>query len=168
MVMMMDRKHLDSEYPNWDLIQIILALTFFVFWSIDSFIFQFTTFLSEFIPLYVKLIFAVFVLGMSFYLIAFSHQMIFGKIRKSPDILNKGVYAIIRHPMYLGTLLFYLGFVLVTISLLSLVIWILIFSIYDRATAYEEDDLIRIFGDEYLNYKKHVPKWFPRILHSKN
>lgn len=164
----MDRKHLGSEYPKWDFTQIILALAFFVFWSIDSFIFQFTTFLAKFISLYVRLIFAVFALGVSFYLIAFSHQMIFGKIRKSPDILNKGVYAIVRHPMYLGILLFYLGFVLVTISLLSLVIWILIFFIYDMVTAYEEDDLIRIFGDEYLNYKKHVPKWFPRIPHSKN
>ncbi|MCW4032390.1 MAG: isoprenylcysteine carboxylmethyltransferase family protein [Candidatus Bathyarchaeota archaeon] len=166
--MMMYRKHLGSEYPNWDSIQIILALAFFVFWSIDSFIFKFTTFLAEFIPLYVRLIFAVFVLGMSFYLMVVSHQMIFGKISKSHTILNKGVYAIVRHPMYLGTVLFYLGFVLATISLLSLVIWILIFFIYDRATAYEEDDLIRIFDDKYLKYKKQVSKWFPRMLYSKN
>lgn len=164
----MERKHLGSEYPKWDVIQIILTLAFFVFWSIDSFIFQFTTFLAKFIPLYIRLIFAVFLLGIAFYLMAFSHQMVFGKMHKSPTILNKGVYAKVRHPMYLGTLLFYLGFVFASISLLSLAIWILIFLIYDRATAYEEDDLIRIFGDEYLNYRKQVPKWFLRMPYSKN
>ncbi len=91
--MMTDIKHLGSEYPNWDLMQTILALIFFVFWSIDSFIYQFTTFLAEFIPLHIRLIFTVFVLGIAFFLMASSHQMIFGKVHKSPSILNKGTYS---------------------------------------------------------------------------
>jgi protein-S-isoprenylcysteine O-methyltransferase Ste14 len=38
---------------------------------------------------------------------------------------------------------------------------------YDRMATYEERDLIRILGEQYLNYQKRVPKWFIRIRRGK-
>ena len=65
--------------------------------------------------------------------------------------------------MYLGTLVFFLGFFFAIPSLLSLGILILFFILYDKMATYEENDLIRILGEEYVAYQKRVPKWFPRF-----
>jgi len=65
--------------------------------------------------------------------------------------------------MYAGSILGYLGFALSTLSLFSLVYWVGVFLVYDYFATYEENDLIRIFGEDYLEYKKRVPKWIPKI-----
>ena len=65
-----------------------------------------------------------------------------------------GVYAHVRHPMYLGSMLFLLGFFLTTLSLLSLLMWAGLFIFLDRMATYEERDLYRIVGERYLHYKR--------------
>jgi len=42
-------------------------------------------------------------------------------------------------------------------------VWIGFFVLYDKMVTYEEKDLIRILGEQYIAYQKRVPKWFPRI-----
>jgi len=34
----------------------------------------------------------------------------------------------------------------------------------NKMASYEEKDLEKIFGNEYLEYKKNVPKWIPKLL----
>jgi protein-S-isoprenylcysteine O-methyltransferase Ste14 len=34
----------------------------------------------------------------------------------------------------------------------------------DKMATYEEKDLIRILGKEYIAYQKRVPKWCPKLL----
>jgi protein-S-isoprenylcysteine O-methyltransferase Ste14 len=41
-------------------------------------------------------------------------------------------------------------------------VWVGLFVFFDRMATYEERDLIRILGEQYLNYQKQVPKW---LLH---
>lgn len=158
------RKGLGAEFPQGDLLQVVLAVFFFVVWVLDSFIYQLSIFLAVFIPLAVRLILVAVSLGLAFLLLRLSHQLLFEKMRDPPTIIDKGVYARVRHPMYLGTLLMYVAFILATFSLLSSAIWIGIFCIYNKMTTYEEEDLIRIFGDAYVNYQQQVPKWLPRIF----
>jgi protein-S-isoprenylcysteine O-methyltransferase Ste14 len=47
----------------------------------------------------------------------------------------------------------------------SILIWagfvILINTVY--FIIYEEPDLEKRFGDDYREYKKHVPRWLPRV-----
>jgi protein-S-isoprenylcysteine O-methyltransferase Ste14 len=66
----------------------------------------------------------------------------------------------------LGTLMFCLAFFLAIPSILALMIWIAFFLIYDKMATYEENDLIRLLGEEYAVYRKRVPKWFPRLIRS--
>ena len=146
----------------------MLLIPFLVVWGLDSSVYQFSTVLAGFIPTVVRLILAGISLGLAFLLGRLSHQSLFSEIRDPPKVLDTGVYAKVRHPMYLGVLLFYMGFILATLSLLSLGIWIGIFFLYDKMATYEEKDLIRMFGDAYLNYQQQVPKWLPRITSSKN
>ena len=58
--------------------------------------------------------------------------------------VDSGVYALVRHPMYLGILLFCLAFISISTSLVSIEIWITFFVFYDRMAAYEEKSLIEI------------------------
>jgi len=61
----------------------------------------------------------------------------------------------------LGTLLFCVGFFLTTLSLFSLLVWIVFFVFYDKMVSYEERSLIQILKKEYIVYQKQVPRWFP-------
>jgi protein-S-isoprenylcysteine O-methyltransferase Ste14 len=65
--------------------------------------------------------------------------------------------------MYLGTLVFFLGFFFAIPSLISLVVFAVFFVFYDKMATYEENDLIRILGEDYTAYQRRVPKWLPRF-----
>jgi len=64
--------------------------------------------------------------------------------------------------MYLGVLLIYAAFLFLSISLICVVFFIVVALIYNKMVNYEQKVLEEIFGDEWLGYKKRVPKWIPR------
>jgi len=156
---------LGSEHPHCDQIQLIMIILFFVVLGGDSlsfFIFGYSTVLVGLFSLPVLLLPAILSLGFGLFLVAKSHKAVFGEITNQPRLIDSGVYSWVRHPMYLGILLFCLGFFFISPSLLSFGIWLAFFILYDKMVIYEEKDLIRIFGEEYIAYQKRVPKWFPR------
>jgi protein-S-isoprenylcysteine O-methyltransferase Ste14 len=160
------RNVLGSEFPHCDQIQLIMLILFFVVWMIDSlsfFIFRYSTVFTGLFSLPVLLLPAILSLGLGLYLVAKSHKAVFGEITDQPRLIDSGVYSWIRHPMYLGILLFCLGFFFISPSFLSFGVWLAFFILYDKMTTYEEKDLIRILGKEYIAYQKRVPKWVPRI-----
>jgi len=145
-----------------------MIILFFVVWTIDSlsfFIFRYSTVLVGLFSLPVLLLPATLTLGFGLYLIARSHKAVFGEITEQPRLIDSGVYSWVRHPMYLGILLFCLGFFFISPSLLSFGVWLAFFVLYGKMATYEEKNLIRILGEEYVAYQKRVPKWFPRIRH---
>lgn len=152
-----------AEHPLCDKLQAILPIPFLVVWILDSFIYKVSTFLAGFISLPIRLMLAGGTLIIAIQLLRLSHQAIFNEAHDPPSVVESGVYLFMRHPMYTGTLLIYLGFILSTLSLFSLVYWIGVFMACDHFATYEENDLIRIFGEEYVEYQKRVPKWIPKI-----
>jgi protein-S-isoprenylcysteine O-methyltransferase Ste14 len=80
-----------------------------------------------------------------------------------PKFIDCGVYGWVRHPMYLGFLLVLLGLFFVTLSILSLVVWIGLFVFFGRMATFEEQDLYKILGDQYRNNQRQIPKWIPHI-----
>lgn len=163
-----NRTVLGSEFPHCDQIQLMMIILFFVVWGIDSlsfFIFRYSTVLVGLISLSVLLLPAILSLGFGLYLVAKSHKAVFGEITDHPRLIDSGVYSWVRHPMYLGILLFCLGLFFISPSLLSFGVWLVFFILYDKMATYEEKDLIRILGEEYIAYQKRVAKWFPRIRH---
>ena len=156
---------LGLEHPLCDSIQLMMLILFFAAWGIDSlghFIFGVSTVLIEFTALPYLFFPATLALGFGMYLLWKSHKAVFGESAAAElKLLNSGVYSLVRHPMYLGILMFCLAFLFAILSLASLGVWIAFFVAYDRMTAFEESDLIRIFGQEYIAYKQRVPKWFP-------
>ena len=88
-----------------------------------------------------------------------SHKDLFDT--RVEGIASVGVYGRVRHPMYLGTFLFYLGLSVITFSIAALAIWLVTVAYYNSLANYEESLLEERFGNEYLEYKKNVRKWIP-------
>ncbi|MFX0163621.1 MAG: methyltransferase family protein [Candidatus Hodarchaeota archaeon] len=164
----MDQKNvMGKEHPHAHLLQIIVILAFFLVWFFDSFILKFSTESASSIHLGIRigLFIIVFILG--FILIGLAHKALFGMFlhgerHETSTLITTGIFAHVRNPMYLGIFLIFLAFILVTFSVISVIPWILIVILFDQMTNYEEKDLEKIFGEEYLEYKSRVSKWIPR------
>ena len=103
------RDDLAGEHKLSDIGQLILLLSFLILWILDSFVFKFSTFLVLYIPNYVRGILSSFILIIAGLLAYKAHGMVFGEERDEPGVIKEGVFAIVRHPMYLGSILLYLG-----------------------------------------------------------
>lgn len=88
-----------------------------------------------------------------------------GNLRKNEEITMTGIYAMMRHPLYLGTPLIYLSFLLAAgntwVALIAFVTMMLI--VYYPRALHEEETLARSFPDEFSEYKK-IPRFFPNLL----
>ena len=85
-------------------------------------------------------------------------------ITKDHRIISKGVYRIVRHPAYAGSLLSFLGLGLFFANYLSiLMIFVPICSAFLYRIHIEEKTLIATFGDEYLNYCRSTKRLIPGI-----
>jgi protein-S-isoprenylcysteine O-methyltransferase Ste14 len=160
------RHGLGVEHPLCDRIQPLMLILFFVVWGIDSlsfFIFGYSTVILEALAFPGFLAVALLFFCLSFYLLSRSHKAVLEQVQDSPKLVDSGVYAWVRHPMYLGTLLFCLAFLFICLSLVSCIILFSFFIFYDRMSTYEEKSLIEILGEEYIAYQKRVSKWLPRL-----
>jgi protein-S-isoprenylcysteine O-methyltransferase Ste14 len=159
----MSHHRLGSESPNSHLLQGLSILLFAVIWILDSLIFSFSIFINNFIPLTVRIILFVIVLAIAYVLIRLSHKILFKHPENRDQLVTEGILGHVRHPMYLGILLIYLAFILLSISLISIAVWIVILIVYNRLATFEEKELEKLFKEKYLEYKNKVPKWIPRL-----
>ncbi len=90
---------------------------------------------------------------------------------QSRALVTQGIYRLTRNPMYLGTLLIGLGAVTIVFYWWLFVIYLAAFlAIYLPEMKKEEAWLLNHFGDDYQNYCRITPKFFPRwgvVLKSK-
>lgn len=85
------------------------------------------------------------------------------QLNNKPFLETGGIHRYVRHPLYLGTLIFLAGLFFLT-PLLSNLIAVAIIMIYTIiGIRFEERKLIREFGDEYKQYKKNVPMLIPYL-----
>lgn len=81
------------------------------------------------------------------------------------DSLNStGIYSIVRHPLYLGNYLMWIGIVLFTynfyfVLIVSLLYWLY----YERIMFAEERFLQKKFGEEYLHWASQKPAFLPNF-----
>jgi protein-S-isoprenylcysteine O-methyltransferase Ste14 len=132
-------------------------------WVTDSFIFHYSTFLAEWVPNIVRVSLAFLILIAGWYLARGGMKAVFGNAREKPEVIRTGVFRVVRHPIYTGALLFYLGAILSTLSLASALFLLLIIRFYIFISKYEERILSEAFGKDYLEYKKKTGMLFPKI-----
>lgn len=79
------------------------------------------------------------------------------------DLVTSGIYSFSRNPAFLGFDLVYIGVLLMFFNLVLFIIsvfGVIIFHL--QIVNVEEDFLIEAFGEDYLNYKKKVCRYFGR------
>jgi methanethiol S-methyltransferase len=83
---------------------------------------------------------------------------------KTEKLIQSGVYGIVRHPIYSADIVLGWGVFLFwpTIIVFLSIIWLNIILFFWMHL--EEKVLIEKFGNDYLEYKKKVPMFLPRIF----
>ena len=76
----------------------------------------------------------------------------------------KGLHKYMRHPLYSGTLLFFIGVCIAFPFYKNWFVLILMIIYLFIGMWLEEKKLVHVFGDEYKNYMKQVKRLIPGIL----
>lgn len=79
------------------------------------------------------------------------------------ELIISGVHRYVRHPLYSGTFLFIWGLFIIFPSASLLISNAVITGYTLFGITLEEKKLVADFGDQYLLYKKKVPKLVPRF-----
>ena len=155
-------KSKNGEHPLGDTGQLVCLGLFLIAWSGDSFLLRKSTFLSQHVPWVVRLV----ILGLA--LIAAvclfkSGHVVTQHEQRPTRVISTGAFRYVRHPLYLASLLTYLGLTISTMSVGSFVLLGGILGFHNYIASYEEECLEAKFGEEYRTYKEKTGKWFPRI-----
>lgn len=82
-------------------------------------------------------------------------------IRESHELVDRGLYRVVRHPIYLGALLVALGLPLGTSSWIALPPMLLLIPLVLYRIHIEERLLIEEFGDAYRSYMRRTRRLVP-------
>jgi hypothetical protein len=93
------RDDLTGEHTVSDAGQIVLACLFAATWITDTFFFQYSTFLTQYVPLGVRIPFGVVLLVLSGYLAKTGLSIVFGEERTTPGVIRKSVFNVVRRDL---------------------------------------------------------------------
>ncbi|MEQ8684725.1 MAG: isoprenylcysteine carboxylmethyltransferase family protein [Imperialibacter sp.] len=96
----------------------------------------------------------------------FSLGAFLGLKREVEDIefKSEGILERVRHPIYSGTILLCLGFLLYIPKMINLVTVVWIFAYLPIGIWLEEKKLIKKYGRDYEEYRSRVPAVFPKLF----
>ena len=154
---------LEREFPRAHLYHSLFPAIFIIVWITDTLFLSLTVWLNEFVRLEIRVILFVVFFGLALLFVQLSHKALFKDHEPSDTLLIKGILKRTRNPMYFGILLVYLSFIMLSISVMCIVLFAFIILLYEKMVNFEEDILEEMFGEDYIEYKKKVPKWIPKI-----
>ena len=157
-------KHeIGKEHPQSHLIQAGCGLTFFAIWLLDLILIQLPNHLLNNNLLILQILVFVVLLILAIKFGMTSHNLLFGGVNKPSRFISDDVFAVVRHPMYFSILVLYLGFIFLSLSLISIIPWVITLILYNKIAIFEEKELENILGKEYSDYQKKVPRWIPKL-----
>ncbi|TGK05551.1 lipid A Kdo2 1-phosphate O-methyltransferase [Leptospira langatensis] len=118
---------------------------------------------------YVAFCFAVSLLGLAArcFVIGYAPARTSGRNTKEQvaDLVNQeGIYSLVRHPLYLGNFLMYLGPVLYFRDVPLTLVFCLFFAIYYERIMFAEEKFLRDkFGNDYLSWANQIPAFLPKF-----
>src|SRR5207247_1985661 len=83
--------------------------------------------------------------------------------KRGTVLVTDGIYAMVRHPQYLGFLLVTLGQFVVWPTIPTAILWPLLAVLYYRQAKREDAALSEAFGERFLAYAKKTPMFLPKI-----
>lgn len=153
--------HLTGEHAITDIGQLVLFIVFVLIMVLDKFIFHYSLNAIGTLPVIVSMPVFVILFLSGVFLINQSYRVIFGKEKKKSGFVQEGVFRLVRHPMYTGSMLLFLSFVILSYSILALGVWVFICVFYYFVSKHEEKLLYLKLGQTYQNYKNEVPMFIP-------
>jgi protein-S-isoprenylcysteine O-methyltransferase Ste14 len=85
-------------------------------------------------------------------------------VKQHHELIRRGPYAIVRHPIYSGFLLGVLGTALALGEVRGLVALALAFAGWYLKARNEEQFLVEQFGDAYVGYRRNVKQLIPFVF----
>lgn len=79
------------------------------------------------------------------------------------ELLTTGIYSKMRHPQYSGILIITIGFLIQWPTIITLIMWPVLFAMYYKLAKREETHLEEKFNTRFLQYKKYVPMFIPKL-----
>jgi len=85
------------------------------------------------------------------------------------QLTTTGPYEFVRNPLYIGNTILCIGGVIASELLwLTPITFFWCLAVYSIVIRYEEEHLLRKYGDAYRRYLSKVPRWFPKIPSVRN
>ena len=78
-------------------------------------------------------------------------------------IAMTGPYAYVRHPQYIGFILIMTGFLIQWPTIITLIMFPILVTMYVRLARREERESLAEFGEEYRRYIAQTPAFFPQL-----
>src|SRR5579859_4292054 len=97
-----------------------------------------------------------------FILLASAWDVLF-KAQRTHTLATTGLYAHIRHPQYMGFIIIMVGFLMQWPTILTLVMFPILVTMYVRLAKREERDAQATFGETYRRYAMKTPAFFPHL-----
>lgn len=83
--------------------------------------------------------------------------------QRTQRLATTGPYAYVRHPQYVGFILIMLGFLFQWPTLVTLIMFPILVTMYVKLARREEREVLAEFGDEYRRYMTSTPAFLPRF-----
>ncbi|MFX1432664.1 MAG: methyltransferase family protein [Promethearchaeota archaeon] len=151
----------EREIPHAHIYHALLPIVFIAIWFLDAQILRLSTILNDYVHLIVRLSMFIGIFATAIAFILLSHRALFRSHQPPDSLITTGILEYVRNPMYFGILLIYVSFIFLSLSLISIAFFLLVFLVYNRMVNFEEKILESMFGDQFLDYKKKVSKWIP-------
>jgi protein-S-isoprenylcysteine O-methyltransferase Ste14 len=97
-----------------------------------------------------------------FLLLSAAWKMLY-EAQRAGTLAVGGPYAYVRHPQYGGFILIMFGFLLQWPTLITLIMFPILVTMYLRLARREEHAMLSEFGDEYRRYAVRTPPFLPRM-----
>src|SRR5262245_4090099 len=85
------------------------------------------------------------------------------RAQRTHTLATTGPYAYVRHPQYVCFSVIMLGFLLQWPTLVTLVMFPILVTMYVKLARREENEVLKEFGEEYLDYMEKTPAFFPSL-----
>jgi methanethiol S-methyltransferase len=97
------------------------------------------------------------------FILLFAAWKVLYEAQRAGTLAVTGPYAYVRHPQYDGFILIMLGFLLQWPTLVTLVMFPILVTMYVRLARREEREVLVEFGETYRGYMLSTPAFFPYL-----
>ena len=101
-------------------------------------------------------------IGGGFWLLASAWRVLYAA-QRARQLATTGAYTYVRHPQYVGFILIMFGFLLQWPTLITLIMFPILVTMYVLLAQREERDAMAEFGEAYIRYASATPAFLPRV-----